>query len=60
MTKDDICFIQDALRYLLGYFNAKIRYGIYNSIRCETKEMCQELCNELSRLIDLLEKETRR
>lgn len=60
MAKDDICSIQDALRYLLGHFNDKIRYEIYNPARCETKERCQEVCNELIRLIDLLEKEIRR
>lgn len=58
MTKEDICSIQFALRYLLGHFSDKIRYGIYNPARCEDKKRCQEVCNELIRLIDLLEKET--
>lgn len=60
MTNEDIRSIQGALRYLLGYFSDKIRYEIYNPARCENKVRCQELCNELIRLIDLLEKETRR
>ena len=59
MTKEDNRSIQDALRYLLGHFNDKIRYEIYNPARCETKERCLEVCNELIRLIDLLEEETR-
>lgn len=53
MTKEDIRSIQGALRYLLGYFSE------YNPARCETKEICLEVCNELMRLIYLLEKEIR-
>lgn len=56
MNKEDIRFIQWALRVLLGYFDNKIRYEIYNPARCETKEMCQEVCTELIRLIELLER----
>lgn len=59
MTKEDNRSIQDALRHLLGYFSDKIRYEIYNPARCETKERCQEVFNELIRLIDLLEEDTR-
>ena len=40
-----------------GYFDNKIRYEIYNPASCETKEMCQEVCTELIRLIELLKKE---
>lgn len=57
MNKEDIRFIQWALRVLLGYFDNKIRYEIYNPASCETKEMCQEVCTELIRLIELLKKE---
>ena len=57
MNKEDIRSIQSALRFLLGFLNDKIRYGIYNPARCETKELCQEVCTELIRLIELLEKE---
>lgn len=57
MNKEDIRIIQWALRFLLGYFNDKIRYKIYNPARCETEERCREVCTELIRLIELLEKE---
>lgn len=53
MNKEDINAIQWALRFLLGYFNNKIRYEIYTPARCDTKEACTELI----RLIELLEKE---
>ena len=55
MTIEDKRAIQDALRYLLSYFSEKVRFEIYNPARCETKERCLEVCNELIRLIDLLE-----
>ena len=57
MTKEDTRSIQDALRYLLGYFSEKIRYEIYNPARCENKERCLTICNEICRLIDVLEEE---
>lgn len=56
MNKEDIRSVQRALLFLLGYFNDKVRYEIYNPARCENKERCQEVCTELIRLIELLEK----
>lgn len=57
MTKDDIRFIISALRYLLGHFNDKIQYEIYNPARCENEERCREICANLCRIITELEKE---
>lgn len=56
MTKDDIRFIISALRYLLGHFNDKIQYKIYNPARCENEERCREICVDLCRIIAELER----